>query len=213
MAYHVESSPRGHRSLPTMSIVFGIFFMLFLIDSVIELALSSSSVSWLSDIDRSTPFRFTVDGKKYPLSGHPRHFIVDQVYATNAAAVFAVGIVGLGSMAAITMREYASRALTGCPATFSRYCYYVWLSLSIPSLILTGVALAYVFAVANSQKAQTISTALAVNENGRPYARGTWTPQGWFSAVLRLELVRGREEIVKSITIMKGMQYNLIPSE
>jgi hypothetical protein len=217
VTYYVERSPprpctMRHRKPAAIWIALRVCLGLLIIDSIIEMAFASSTAAWLDHTASATAFRFVAHGRKHPLSGHPRHFIVDQVHTSNAAAVVALVIVGIGSAASFGLRDWAQHR-KGERAKFSRYVYYLWLSFNIPALLLTGVALIYVFAVTNPRDGQRIRTALAVNENGRPYSRGTWTPQSWFSAVLRLELVRGKEEIVKHLTVMKGGQYNLISSE
>lgn len=217
MAYYVQRltlRPCTLRSrTPTIiSIALRVCIGLLVIDSIIEMAFASSTIAWLDHTASPTAFRFVAYGRKHPLSGHPRHFTVDQVHTSNAAAVVVLIVVGIGSALAICLRDWAQHR-KGELAKCSRYFYYLWLSLNVPALILTAVALIYVFAVTNARDGQRISTALAVNENSRPYSRGAWTPQSWFSAVLRLELVRGREDIVKQLIVMKGGQYNLIPSE
>ncbi|KAI1175647.1 hypothetical protein F4777DRAFT_598389 [Nemania sp. FL0916] len=174
------------------------------------MAFASSTIAWLDNTSNLKAFQFIAYGHKHRLAGYPRHYIIDQVHTSNAAAVVSLIIVGFGSASALFLRDWAQYR-TGKIAKYCRYFYYLWLSCSVPALLLTGVALIYVFAVTNTQAGQKISTSLAVNESGHPYSRGTWTPQSWFRAVLRLELVRRREEIVKQLTVMNGWQYNLIP--
>ncbi|KAI1195501.1 hypothetical protein F5X97DRAFT_345633 [Nemania serpens] len=210
MAYYVESSVREPRLTSKICSAFKICIVLVLFDSGIELMLSSMAVAWVKNTDYSSAFRFTADGKKYPLSGHPRHFAVDHVHVTQAAAMFATLFPGLTSGMALMTRD----SFTGRGAKPSRYFYYIWLSLCVPALILTGVALTYALAVENSQKAQVISTALAISENGRPYARGTWTPLNWFAAVLKLDSFYwhdGRADMVNNLNFLRGALYNLIP--
>ncbi|KAI1183431.1 hypothetical protein F5B17DRAFT_448571 [Nemania serpens] len=173
-----------------------------------EFTAVSRMVEKLEDItDSSTAFHFTADGKNYSLFGHPRHFILYHVYLANSAAICALIITGELSMIVVALID---RAFGKLP----RSIYYLWFSLLVPTLVLTGVALVYVFAAEHSQKAQIINTALAVSENGRPYTRGTWTPHAWFSAVLGLDIsALERKEILREVAMMKVWQYNLIPSE
>ncbi|KAI1122375.1 hypothetical protein F5Y10DRAFT_76648 [Nemania abortiva] len=210
MTYYVERSAFRPRALSATSAALRVCVGLLVIDAIIEMAFASSTTAWLDHTASHTAFRFVANGRKHPLSGHPRHFIVDQVHTSNAAAVAALIIVGFGSAVSLRLRDWAQHR-KGQLAKGCRYFYYLWLSFNVPAVLLTGVALIYVFAVTNTRTTQKISTALAVNENSRPYSRGTWTPQSWFAAVLRLELVRGKEDIVKQLVVMQGWQYNLVP--
>ncbi|KAI0104025.1 hypothetical protein GGR51DRAFT_240416 [Nemania sp. FL0031] len=212
MVYYVDRSAFRPHAPSATSIALRVCIGLLVIDAIIEMAFASSTAAWLDHTAGPTAFRFVAYGRKHPLAGHPRHFVVGQVHTSNAAAVAALILVGFGSVVSLRLRNWAQHR-KGKLAKCSRYFYYLWLSFSVPALLLTSVALIYVFAVTSTGMNQKISTALAVNENSRPYSRGTWTPQSWFSAVLRLELVRGREDIVKQLVVMQGWQYNLVPSE
>lgn len=207
MTSYPESPVPEPRCRSMRSRIFFLLLVLLIFVSILEGALSSFTISWLHSTDSSTAFHFTADGKNYSLFGHPRHFILYHVYLANSAAICALIITGELSMIVVALID---RAFGKLP----RSIYYLWFSLLVPTLVLTGVALVYVFAAEHSQKAQIINTALAVSENGRPYTRGTWTPHAWFSAVLGLDIsALERKEILREVAMMKVWQYNLIPSE
>jgi len=80
--------------------------------------------------------------------------------------------------------------------------------------MLTIGALGYVFAVTNAHNGQTIDVAVAKTlRNQAKYPLDTWTPQNWFTAVLKLDLADAsvRSDISHHLRIMRGWQYNLIP--
>ncbi|KAI8626028.1 hypothetical protein F5Y19DRAFT_479107 [Xylariaceae sp. FL1651] len=183
---------------------------LLMVDSVIELSFISSMVAWLNRTVSQIVFHFDVNGSTHSLSGLPLNLLVDQGHTSNGAAGTAFVVIGLGGILSLWLRSLSQRRSGGL-ATFGRYLYYTWLSFNIPALLLTIGALGYVFAVTNAREGQSISTSLAVNLNGSPYSQDSWTPQNWFSAVLRLDLTDRREEIQSHLTVIRGWQYNLIP--
>ncbi|KAJ2977618.1 hypothetical protein NUW58_g7756 [Xylaria curta] len=207
MHYSVDRMRRKYSIIPaTLKLCIG----LLVIDSIIELALVGDTTHWLGDTVGHKNFHFLSDGSRHRLPWLPSHFIIDPVHTSNGAAATIIVAVGAGSVASLWLRNWAQYR-TGETPKYCRYFYYIWLSSNVPGLLLTGAALVYVFATTNARAGQQIDVALAVDLDGRPYNRGTWTPQGWFSAVLELRLLRNREEIVKHLSIMKGWQYNLIP--
>lgn len=198
---------------PSMvSVALRISMGLLVIDSIIELTFTSSTVAWLNNALTHKTFYFTTSGSRYHIAALPRHLLVDQVHTTVAAAVAALAVIGLGGIASLWVRHWAQYR-TGWLAEGARYLYYLWLAFNLPALLLTGSALVYVFAVTKTQANQKIDIANAVDLKGGRYFQEIWTPQSWFSAVLRLKLLRDREEIVRHLMIIRGWQYNLIPSK
>jgi hypothetical protein len=185
---------------------------LLLIDTIIEVAFISSTVAWLRSTARHKAIFFVYNGGVHILSGLPRDLITSQQHMSNGAAVTVFAIVGLGGIVSLRLRN-RNRLATDRVASFARGLYYLWLYLHIPALLLTIGALVYVFVVTNPLEGQIIDRAFAVKLIGRPYPRHTWTPQNWFSAVLRLRLKSGREEIQRHLAIMRAGEYNLIPSK
>ncbi|KAI0515072.1 hypothetical protein F5B22DRAFT_646949 [Xylaria bambusicola] len=207
MVFYGERSPL---SPSFTSIALRIATALLLLDAVVEVAFAGSSLTWLGKLASGhKAFHFTAFGGKHHLAAIPRNFIGYQLYLCNVASVtafFFVGVLGFISLWLRNLTQYR----TGWFAKFSRYSYYTWVIMVGPSLVLTTAALACVFTEASHETGHHIDTALAIKLNGSPYNRGTWTPQSWFSAVLELQLLRDREDIVKHLTLMEGWKYNLI---
>ncbi|KAI1274714.1 hypothetical protein F5Y07DRAFT_401193 [Xylaria sp. FL0933] len=205
MIFHRERSPLTPSAT---SVALRVSIGLLVLDSIIEIALASSSTAWINNTARHKIFRFIAYGSRHHLSGLPREFISNQIDTSNGAATtaFFIGILGFLCLWLRNLTQYR----TGGFAKFSRYFYYFWVSLNIPALLLTGAAVAYVLAITKEKKGQTIDTALAVDLNGSTYSQGTWTPQSWFAAVLGLHLTRDREDIARHLNIMRGWQYNLL---
>ncbi|KAI1436565.1 hypothetical protein GGR50DRAFT_229767 [Xylaria sp. CBS 124048] len=208
MVHHVERARVPAWMCSSTSLALGAFMLLLTIDSIIQMCFASSIVAWIEHTVRIQIFRFRVDGSKYHLSGLPRHFILGQIYTTNGAAGTAIVVVVAGILALWLRRR--SQHSTGKLATSSRIFYYCWLSLNLPALLLTSVALGYAVAIAKAQAGQTIDVPLAVRLNGSTYSQGTWTPQSWFSAVMGLDLTRDREDLKQHLHIIQWWQYNLI---
>ncbi|KAI1357511.1 hypothetical protein F5Y08DRAFT_352309 [Xylaria arbuscula] len=207
MAFRIERHPL---SPSITSIALRVSLVLLIFDAIIELFLVCSSLGWLGMVAKSHKyFRFTAYGSKHNLAALPRNFLnyptqICQIAA--GTAVFFVGVIGLICLWLRNLTQYRiGQFAKGC-----RCSYYTWVILLAPSLVLTTAALACVFAEASRPSAQ-IDTALAVELNGSQYDRGTWGPQSWLSAVLGLQLVHDREDIVKQLMFIKGWQYNIIP--
>ncbi|KAI1402757.1 hypothetical protein F4819DRAFT_453285 [Hypoxylon fuscum] len=192
-----------------LSLALKVALGLLMVDSIIELSFVSSMVAWLH-LRTGQGFLFNYDGSTYLLSGKPLNLMVDQGHTSNAASGTAFIVMGLGGILALFFR-YWSRNKSGGLARFARFFYYLWVSFAVPAFLLTTGALAYVFAVTNAHEGQTINTPLAAGLNGSTYPSDTWTPQNWFSAVLKLDLVDARDEIRSHYLVMRGWQYNLIP--
>ena len=194
MAFRVERSPL---SPSFTSIALRVFLLLLTLDAIIELVLTSSSLGWLANIAKSHKyFRFTAYGSKHFLSGLPRNFLdyptqICQIAA--GTAVFFVGVIGFMCLWLRNLTQYRiGQFAKGC-----RCSYYTWVIL---------------LAEASRQPGQ-IDKVLAIELNGSQYDHGAWGPQSWFSAVLGLELLHDREDISKQLILIKGWQYNIIPSK
>jgi hypothetical protein len=179
-----------------------------MVDAIIELSFISSMVAWLH---RTASGTFTMvsenlnDGT-YKLKGEPLHMLVDQGHTSNGAAGTAFVLIGLGGILSLLLRNRAS--------VFGRGLYYAWVVVNVLALMLTVGALGYVFSVTNSHKGQVIDTAVAQALGGTSkYPLDSWTPQNWFSALLKLEFAEEgvRKDVVSHYRVMLGWQYNLIP--
>ncbi|OTA62218.1 hypothetical protein K449DRAFT_394976 [Hypoxylon sp. EC38] len=192
-----------------LSLALKVAIGVLMVDSIIELSFVSSMVAWLHRT-ASKGFHFNFDGSTYLLGGTPLNAMLDQGHTSNGAAGTAFVLIGLGGILALSLR-YWSRNVSGGLGTFSRFVYYLWVSVNVPAFLLTTGALAYVFAVTNAHEGQTIDAQLAASLNGGRYPLDTWTPQNWFTAVLQLDLVSARDDIQSHLRVMRGWQYNLIP--
>lgn len=179
---------------------------LLMVVSIIELSFVTSMVAWLHST-ASNGFDFVYNGSKFHLAGTPSNFLVDQGHTSNGAAGTAFVLIGLGGIISLSLRTRSG----GAQSSARNILYYMWLVTNVLALLLTIVALGYVFAVTNAHAGQTIDAKLASGLNGAAYPLETWTPQNWFSAVLRLDLVDARSDIENHLSVMRGWQYNLIP--
>ncbi|KAI0015063.1 hypothetical protein F4780DRAFT_118342 [Xylariomycetidae sp. FL0641] len=173
---------------------------LLMVDALLELGFISSTVYYLNNVATQRDYLIPSTSSSDPvhLSGVPAALLVDQGHTSNGAAGTAFVLVGLGGILALLLRPRA-RAL-----------YYLWTALTVPAFLLTTGALAYVFAVCNAHAGQRIDVGLAQATDG-PYPAHTWTPQGWFGAVLALHPVGRTDEVRMRLAVMHGWQYNLIP--
>lgn len=176
--------------------------------SILELSFIVGMVGWLLDTASGT-FVIRYNGSTFDLSGEPKDIMVNQGHTSNGAAGTAFVLVGLGGILALWLRSrdnfHKSR--------FSVVFYHSWLVVNVLALLLTFASLVYVFVVTNAHKGQTIDVALASTLDGRKYPTDTWTPQNWFSALLKLDIADAdvRKDISDHLRLMRGWQYNLIP--
>ncbi|KAI0183889.1 hypothetical protein EV127DRAFT_506261 [Xylaria flabelliformis] len=198
----------GSRTYSVTSVALKVSIGLLMIDAIVEVSFVSSSLTWLHDKAARKLLHFAAYGSKHRLPMLPRHLIIEHLRTANGAAGTAFALVGVGGILALILRNWAQYR-TGRLPRFCRYFYYIWLSCNMPALLLTGATIIYVFALTNGHASQRIYVLEAVNLNGRPYDLSNWTPDGWFSAVLRLKLLRDRMEIEKQLTVMRGWLYNL----
>lgn len=179
-----------------------------MVDSIIELAFVTSMVSWLHRTASGT-FSVKFNGSTFELIGEPRYLLVDQGHSSNGSAGTAFVIVGLGGILALWLRSRSNFRNSKLSVLF----YRTWLVFTVLATIFTLATLAYVFVVTNGHKGQTIDVAFASTLVDTRYTKETWTPQGWFTAVLQLDLASAsqRNDIAQHLRIMRGWQYNLIP--
>jgi hypothetical protein len=179
---------------------------LLMVVSIIELSLVSSTVGFLHGSASGT-FSFFWRRSTYDLGGHPKNFLLDQGHTSNGAAGTAFVLIGCGGIPALWLRSRPK------PHRINILVYRLWLIGNVLALLLTLGALIYVFVVVKSHSGQQIFPSVAAELDGAPYDLNTWTPQNWFSAVLKLDLASPHERsiISRNLALMRGWQYNLIP--
>ncbi|KAJ4327752.1 hypothetical protein N0V84_001861 [Fusarium piperis] len=180
---------------------------LLMVVSIIELSFISAMVGWLHGTASGT-FTFRYNGANHELKGEPKNLIVDQGHTSNGAAGTAFVLIGCGGSLILWLRSRPN------PNKFSIALYYLWLVTNVLSLILVLSALIYVFVVTNDHNGQRIDPRVAAGLNDREkYPLQSWTPQNWYSAMLKLDLPDSsqRDDIESHLRIMRGWQYNLIP--
>ncbi|KAI1326742.1 hypothetical protein F5Y16DRAFT_410698 [Xylariaceae sp. FL0255] len=197
-------------STPSTSTALKVLMAILMIDAAIEFSLLSATVAWLNQFVSVNTFKFIFAGATHEISGAPKNLLVNQGHTSNAAAGTAFIVIGLGGILALFLRSRSHGGLTG----FSKFLYYLWMSLQIPALLLTLIALAYVFYETNARVGQTIdASAAAALGAGAAYPLKSWTPQNWFAALLDLDLASAaaRDAILAHLEIARGWEYNLIP--
>lgn len=179
---------------------------LLMVVAIIELSFISATVGWLHSTASGT-FKFAFDGSTYNLKGVPKNFIVDQGHTSNGAAGTAFILIGIGGFLILWLSSRPN------PHKITIAFYHAWLVTNVLSLLLVLSALIYTFVVTNDHKGQTIDPSIAASLKGQKYYIDSWTPQNWFSALLKLDLVDSseRSDIKSHLRIMRGWQYNLIP--
>ncbi|KAJ9131612.1 hypothetical protein NKR23_g11673 [Pleurostoma richardsiae] len=177
---------------------------ILMLDALLELAFISSMVFWLNH-GASGPYETRVGDSTFFLHSAPLHLLTDQGHTSNGAAGTAFVLIGLGGILALLLR----RSRHGILALWYRF----WLVLTVPAVLLTLAALIYVNVVTRQHAGQVINVAVASTLDARPYPLKTWTPDNWFSAVLKLDLVRKHtaDTISHHLRIIHGWRWNLIP--
>lgn len=192
---------------------------LLMIDAIIEQSFVSSMVAWLH---RFAGGQFTIGNPDrgqlpFTLHGKPEFMLVNQGHTTNGAAGTAFVYIGLGGILALWLRSRAERK--GRLGGFSLFLYHFWLVGTVLSALLSLSALIYTFLITYQHDGQTIDVSVAAGLNNKPYPDMVpyplheWTPENWYTAVLKLELISGddRSNIQDHLTIMKAWRWNLIP--
>lgn len=187
---------------------------LLMVDSTIELSLISSMVAWLHRRAGGS-WEVAYNDSSFSLHGKPLHELVDQGHLSNGAAGTAFVLVGTTGTLVLLMRNRPNLWRKG----FTKTLYMFWLIATVLSAILTLCALIFTFLVTNTNSGLSINLRYASTLENQPYPNqvpydlGQWTPEDWFHAVLRLDLVHKSERDVIStwIAVMRGSRYNLIP--
>ncbi|KAK5106213.1 hypothetical protein LTS08_000331 [Lithohypha guttulata] len=187
---------------------------LLMVDSTIELSLISSVVAWLHRRAGGS-WEVAYNNSSFSLHGKPLHELVDQGHLSNGAAGTAFVLVGTTGTLVLLMRNRSNLWRKG----FTKTLYMFWLIATVLSAILTLCALIFTFLVTNTNSGLSINlryASILKNQpypNQVPYDLGQWTPENWFHAVLRLDLVHQSERDIIStwIAVMRGARYNLIP--
>jgi len=207
---HSDKMSRTTRTLLYVSMA------LMMLSSAIEMAFISSMVYWLH-YRAGKAFEVNYNGSSFSLHGKPFGLLVDQGHTSNGAAGTAFVGIGLGGLLALHLRDRASRA--GKTRGFAIIFYHFWLVLTTLAVMLALAALIYTFLLTSQHAGQTIDVQLASGLNNHPYPNYVayplqlWTPENWFTAVLKLSLESSsdRSDIQTHLAVMKGWRWNLIP--
>ncbi|KOS16911.1 hypothetical protein ESCO_004831 [Escovopsis weberi] len=186
---------------------------LLMLTSLLELAFISATVSWLHRTAHGTLQIHTSpsSSSSFDLAWKPRTLMLDQGHTANGAAGTALILVGVGGIVVFWLRARPS-ALS---SRLSAWVSPAWVALGAVSCLLTTAALAYVLAVTDAHAGQEIdlSVARALDASrAEKYPLFSWTPQGWFSAVLRLDVADAqvRSDIALHLAIIHGWECNLV---
>ena len=190
---------------------------LLTVDGVIELGFITSMVHWLH-VRAGKWFMIEYQGDTFSLNGKPKNFLLNQGHASNGAGGTAFIVVGLGGCLALFLRNRQLKR-RGSTHGFTSFFYNFWLVMTVLSAIYSFAAFIYVFTLTYQHDHQSINLKIASQLHNRPYPHNVpypdmeWTPQNWFPAILRLNLVdpADRSDIQMHLNIMKGWQWNLIP--
>lgn len=187
---------------------------LLMLDSIIELSFISSMVAWLHRRAGGS-FEIAYNNSSFPLHGKPLNLLVDQGHTSNGAAGTAFVLIGLGGILILSARSRPSLWKHG----FIKALYHFWLVMTLLSALLSLAALVFTFVLTNAHDGQTIDVARGSRLDNHDYPNyvayrwDKWTPENWFAAVLKLDLVSDGDKDAISLryAIMKGWRWNLIP--
>lgn len=209
-----QASTNTTAMAPPLTLALWISIGVLMVDSIIELSFVSSMVAWLHS-RAGKDFDISYNGSTYPLHGKPAGLLVNQGHTSNGAAGTAFVLIGIGGILALSLRNRTSAFL----GKFGRFWYIFWLYMTVPAMLLTLAALIYTMVLTYQHDHQTISNAVASQLHNRPYPNyvayplDKWTPENWFDAVLKLDLVHSsdRSDIKQHLNVMRGWRWNLIP--
>lgn len=187
---------------------------LLMVDSIIELSFISSMVAWLHR-RAGRSFEVAYNGSSYSLHGKPVGLLVNQGHTSNGAAGTAFVLIGMGGILILWMRSRPSLVTKG----IVKGLYYFWLVMTVLSALFTLAALIATFVITGNHTGQTIDQGVASQLNNQlypdyvAYPLNFWTPENWFDAVLKLDLMHTseRSNINLHVAVMRGWRYNLIP--
>lgn len=185
-----------------------------MVDSIIELSFVSSMVAWLHRRAGGS-FEIGYNGSSFSLHGKPESLLLNQGHISNGAAGTAFVLIGLGGIVILSLRSRSNLWRSG----LVKVAYHFWLVMTVFSALLSLAALIFTFVLTNDHDGQTINLATASTLGNRPYPHyvaypfQSWTPENWFGAVLKLDLVDAgdRDAISLRYAVMKGWRWNLIP--
>lgn len=191
---------------------------LLMVDSIIEMAFISNMVSWLH---RRAGGDFFIDypkGSVFPLHGKPEGLLVNQGHTSNGAAGTAFVAIGMGGLLILWLRHRQLQR-SSTESGVSKFLHRFWVIMTVLSALLAFAALVYTFVVTYQHDHQSIDVAVASGLPNHPYPDYVaypalqWTPENWFTAVLKLNLNSpgDRSDIQSQLRLMKAWRWNLIP--
>lgn len=184
---------------------------LVMLASAIELSFISATVAYLHQLKNTTFSVWITPNQTVHVPGLPGTLLTDQGHTANGAAGTGLVLIGCGGLLALWLRgrpNYYGSAI-------SRVLYRSWVALTVPALLLTLVALAYVFALTRMHAGGGTALMEVPAAPGADFGASghVWTPQGWLGALLDLDFMRAgdRQAVLVHERVAKGWEYNLIP--
>ena len=202
-----------------------------MVDAIIEMGLIINMVRFLHAragkwFDISDP-----DGSVFEFHGKPHGLLVDQGHTSNGAAGTALVLIGIGGLLVIWLQKRRTRKVSRNNVAYDRVAadmysssqtgdsrpsglFTFWVVMTILSNLLTLAALIYVNVLIAQTDDQTIDLDVAAaNPEPLMYPLDNWTPDTWFTAVLKLPLTHDsdRRKINQQLRLMRGWRWNLIP--
>lgn len=179
---------------------------LLMVDSIIELSFISSMVSWLHR-RAGKSFDVAYNDSSYSLHGKPVGLLVDHGHTSNGAAGTAFVLVGLEGLLILWLRSRPRLGTKG----FVKGLYHSWLVMTVLSALFTLAALVATFVITSNHGGQIIDQGVASQLHNQPYPNyvayplNSWTPENWFNAVLKLDLVHSsdRSDIDLHVAVMR----------
>ena len=201
----------------TSSLLYGAIALL-MVDGLMEMSFIASMVSWLH-LRAGGDFIINHPSEgPFPLHGKPEGLLADQGHASNGAGGTALIAIGLGGILALVLRNRQVKR-TGSLHGFVSGFYNFWLTMTVLSAIYSLVCLIYTMVLTYGHNHQGINIDVAAGLNNRPYPNYEayplleWTPQNWYTAVLRLPVAdqSDYDDIHHHLVLMKAWQWNLVP--
>lgn len=182
---------------------------LYMLDALVELGFVGAVLAWLSGRANRT-FEVTYGSSAYLLHGRPAHQHIAPLYTSLAASIAAFVLIGLMGILCFFLQSRLDLWRRRWPHVI----YTLWIMFLNGSAALCLAALTYTW-IANSKNDPgmiDLDMVVLVGENVA-YPIGTWTPESWFNAVLKLDLVQDtdRGEIKTHLALLRGWRINLIP--
>ncbi|WPH00872.1 Hypothetical protein R9X50_00370300 [Acrodontium crateriforme] len=196
------------------TLILKIAIALLMIDAIIELSFISSMVAWLHRRGGG-PFEIDYEGSSYSIHGKPLHLLTNQGHTSNGASGTAFVLIGIGGFLALWLRS----RIDFRSSTLSKLYYHFWMTMTVLSAMLSFDAMVYTFVITKAHRHQRIDQHVASQLQNRPYPNMvlypllSWTPENWYSALLKLDLVDSadRHNVSMHLAIMKAWRWNTIP--